>query len=343
MSLAGAASNIGEIHQDFSQPNQDNYLINDDKKIYAVFDGHGDKGHVISSYLKESLATTFSTSLTSTSNTSNTLHTSHSYSNTIIDAFKHSFQKLDDTICKSVHSESSGSTCVMAYINNNNLYVGGVGDCTALLVQAHPSDGKFDATILSSSHKVSNDAEHDRVTKAGAQIAGDYVVCLTDPNKVINMTRAFGDQDMKSAGIISQPDISVTKLPASNNINYSSANNNNNNNNNNDTNDNNDNNATLNDNIKQYDITSQPGIDTFLMLFSDGLDQVQSTDEVARKAHQIIKANVNKIPAGNGEPLQVNTICTTVLQHLEDNVYQRDGVGFSDDATLIIVILSGFS
>lgn len=94
------------------------------------------------------------------------------------------------------------------------------------------------------------------------------------------MTRAFGDQDMKSAGIISRPDISITKLPFINiyanktgneklpedkvlHNNSSTP-------------------TSQNDStVTHFDTTTSFGEnDTFLMLFSDGLDQVQGFDEV---------------------------------------------------------------
>lgn len=300
---SGGASNIGEIHLDFSQPNQDNYLINDEKKIYAVFDGHGDKGHVISTYLKEHLVPTFTSTLQPTQS--------------IEDSFKNAFQLLDDSICKSAQSESSGSTCVMAHVNNNFLYVAGVGDCTALLVQANP-DGKMDVTSLILSHKTSNTSENERILNCGTQITGDYIVSKTDPNKVINMTRAFGDQDMRSAGIISLPDISITKLPSL--VGPKSE-------------DHLHNGATIN-NLTPHDR------DTFLVMFSDGLDQVQSNDEIATKTHMLLRNHLN---TSKGEPWQVNTICSNLLQVLEDGVYDKDGCGFNDDSTVIVVLLSGFS
>ncbi len=68
--------------------------------------------------------------------------------------------------------------------------------------------------------------------------------------KVINMTRAFGDKDMKSAGIIAIPEISLTNFgPKS--IGAS---------------------PVLG--ITQFNIP-EGGRDSFLLLMSDGLDQVQ--------------------------------------------------------------------
>lgn len=322
--LAGAASSIGEVHLEFSQPNQDSYLIDEEQKIYAVFDGHGDHGHVISSYLKNNLASIFSAALHPTQSIEGSL--------------RHAFQILDENICKFTQSESSGSTCVMAYVDNNYLYVAGVGDCTAILVQANPTNGEFDTTTLLSSHKVNNSIEHSRILKTGAQVAGEYIICRTDPNKVINMTRAFGDQDMKSAGVISLPDISIIKLPH-NNFTSSDINNG----------------DTINggvynsssgyktvihgDQLTYYDTTDNSNSETFLILLSDGLEQAASFNEISRKAHQIIK---DQFKANKEGAIQVNTACSHLLKQLEDSIYDRDGIGFNDDTTVIVVLLAGF-
>lgn len=93
------------------------------------------------------------------------------------------------------------------------------------------------------------------------------------------MTRAFGDQDMKSAGIISRPDISITKLSFVNNTLY--PNNNNNNNTTTSSPSTSDSNTSENDSsVSHFDTSKSSENDTFLMLFSDGLDQVQSSEQV---------------------------------------------------------------
>lgn len=279
--LAGASSRIGEVHHELTQPNQDNFLINPEKNIFAVFDGHGDQGHLIASYLRENLAKIFSDSPKSS----------------VEDSLKITFQTVDKNICSSTNSESSGSTCVMAHFDHDTLYVAGVGDCSALLVKANTKDpADFEVTPLHSPHKLTSKAEHDRITATGAHVAGDYIVCRNDPNKVINMTRAFGDQDMKTSGVISIPDITATKMPHT---------------------------------------KSKHSEDTFLLLFSDGLEQVASDTLIAKEAYKIIKDNISK-----GD---VNSVCASLLQGLEDLVFERDGFGFSDDATIVAVVISGFS
>lgn len=120
------------------------------------------------------------------------------------------------------------------------------------------------------------------------------------------MTRAFGDQDMKSSGIIATPEISKTKLTTKNNNNQEPAtkklkvdqepdgnnkeNDNENNHENNKENDkegnnentnntNNDGKTNNNENITANG-HSDTNHDSFLLLFSDGLEQVQSNDDV---------------------------------------------------------------
>jgi hypothetical protein len=103
------------------------------------------------------------------------------------------------------------------------------------------------------------------------------------------MTRAFGDQDMKSSGIISIPEISITNLSTNTEPErvtkklktdlettptVNSTDNTNNSNTAEST-------KTDSDNTKQADTINDGSLsDTFLLLFSDGLEQVQSFDNV---------------------------------------------------------------
>jgi len=379
-----------------NQPNQDNFFINHDKRVYAVFDGHGDHGHYIASYLKHHIAARLSDSLNP--------------STSVLDSLRATFRVLDEAICSGRKSESSGSTCAMAYIDGDVLYVAGIGDCSVVLVQADESDGALTTTSLLPMHKLSNQVELSRISKTGAQMSGDYIVSKSDPNKIINMTRAFGDQDMKSAGIISVPELSVTKLsyvdlfsvqisdsphisgngnqsPASgtstDNSSDSSSHNadeysRNGTNQDNVTNLTTDqNNLTSNNNsprnkrfrngdsvgsngdsadsnsdvaeannssgeeepsdVGHYNTSPNKITDRFLMLASDGLEQVNLL-EMAQCAHKLLKSRIL-----NGGPADMSTLCSDLLKQLEDRVYERDGVGFSDDATVIVVVLSGFS
>jgi serine/threonine protein phosphatase PrpC len=346
---AGGASNVGEIHLELNQPNQDNFLLNDNNRLYAVFDGHGENGHDISSFLKNNLEVIFSKAL----------HPSTS----IVESLRSTFRSLDETICKSTKSESSGSTCAVAYVADDALYIAGVGDCTAIFAQADKTSNTVTTTALLPAHKLTNLSEMERIARSGAAVAGEYIVCKTDPNKVINMTRALGDQDMKSAGIIPQPEISVTRLytpPSSPNsntpisfqlgddqqsINTDSNTLNNDSNSQTPTDSLTDirlNGAENSDDVKYFDTLfsspQAPKKDSFLILTSDGLDQVD-LKETANQAYRLLKERLSN----SNETVDMSLLCSNLLQKLEDDLYERDGTGFSDDATIIVIPLSGFS
>jgi len=199
MWVAGGASFRGNIHQENNQPNQDAFLIDEQRHLFAVFDGHGEQGHVIASEIKDQIAKQIISSLET--------------SPSIEGAFKQSFSKIDAHICSQETSETSGSTATVAYIKQDTVYIAAVGDCAAHLVQLDQSSDKLKVTPLVTSHKPHNPSEQERVTQCGGKIDGEYVVHPTDCSKVINITRAFGDLDMKtSCGIIAIPDITTQIL-----------------------------------------------------------------------------------------------------------------------------------
>jgi hypothetical protein len=70
--------------------------------------------------------------------------------------------------------------------------------------------GPSDADKVTISHRVDVLEERERVIECGATIDGSYIVHPRDENCVIQISRAFGDFDMKGCGIIATPHI-VTK------------------------------------------------------------------------------------------------------------------------------------
>jgi len=274
VALAGGASVRGCIHEDLGQPNQDTFLIDEKHRIFAIFDGHGDQGHVVASDIKQRLVEQFTTSLNRASS--------------VEDAFVHAFSVLDHHVCSQKSSNSSGSTATIAYVEDDHLYLAAVGDCSAHLVQIDPDSDDLSITSLFSPHKPEDPGESERVKASGGKIEGEYVVHPDDDCKMINITRAFGDQDLKSSGIISVPVVNVRKIDRDLNM------------------------------------------DTFLVLFSDGLECIPK-DKIVTSAYLMIDDCMHS-------DKDLNAMCGRLLSNLEKSMYGGD-VYFSDDTTVVVVLL----
>lgn len=164
----------------------------------------------------------------------------------------------------------------------------------------------------------------------------------TNDNAVNNTPNNTSDGDNNNIADNTNNNTTDNACSNSNNTSYTNNTSDDANNNNNTNNDTNSTKAeTLKEDVKYIDSTIIDGADkdwdTFLVLSSDGLEQVE-VDEIARKAHRLIKTQI----AGGTTPLEINTTCSKLLQTLEDSIYEKDGIGFNDDATVILVLLSGF-
>lgn len=234
---AGGASVRGNIHEELGQPNQDAYLIDEHNRLFAIFDGHGDHGHVVAADIKHRLSEQFVSSL--------------KRSPSIEDAFRHSFAVLDKHVCAQNTSSSSGSTATIAYVSDDTLYLAAVGDCAAYLVHRRSNTDDLDIKSLFALHKLHNECESKRIQASGGVISGEYVVHPKDDLKMINITRAFGDQDLKGSGIISVPEISATS-------------------------------------IRLDDVIGGVDDDVFLVMSSDGLDCIPQ-DKMVRSVHSMLR------------------------------------------------------
>jgi len=277
IAIGGGASIRGSIHEDLNQPNQDTFLVDQDHRLFGVFDGHGEQGHLVSSCIKQKLVEHFTAAQIKASS--------------VEGAFRHTFESLDGLILARDESGSSGSTATVAYIEQDKLYLAAVGDCSAYLVEIDQNSDELKTTSLFSLHKPFQPEEEKRVKESGGKIAGEYVVHPTDDSKMINITRAFGDLDMKEAcGVISKPEITVKSLD------------------------------------------TDPDLDTFLVLSSDGLDCVPK-DKMVRSVYCMIHECMQK-------DKDLNAMCYRLLGGLEKSMTFDSTNFFSDDTTLVVVLLS---
>lgn len=220
--------------------NQDKYLYLesvfgiDEFDIFGVMDGHGEYGHLVTQYIKNSLETFFQNSniFFDYSNLINLrknkrkkiegmekgkaiinqkeiykIMSKDNYN--ILSTF---FNSLDRDIKNQIFdSYSSGCTCVINYRIYNKIICSNIGDSRSILISYDKNTNKYFYTLLSIDHKPSNPEEKKRIYKKGGEIKIDecglerfYLRGEDYPG--MSVSRALGDHDSKHGGLISTPE-----------------------------------------------------------------------------------------------------------------------------------------
>lgn len=186
--------------------NQDSFIIKSNllgKKglyLFAVCDGHGEFGHLVSSFIKSNLVSFLEKNLMNFSPSK---------------AFKKAFRMIDTALeMAKIDTEFSGSTCVALLIYGDEILCANVGDSRAVIA-SFKNNMTFQA--LTCDHKPDNESEAVRILNAGGRICsmGLGVNRIWLPNEDVPglcMTRSIGDTACKSIGVISKPEISKRKL-----------------------------------------------------------------------------------------------------------------------------------
>ena len=152
--------------------------------LFCLFDGHGGAG--VSQYLQDNFHKYFKDILPLSNPQEN---------------FKELFRTIDNKI-KDLNLLNMGSTCCMIYITQENnkkiLYSANIGDTRSVLLSNN------DYKRLSYDHRATDSNEYSRIIKNGGIVFAGRVYGS------LMLSRAFGDWELKSYGVISEPH--VTKI-----------------------------------------------------------------------------------------------------------------------------------
>ena len=200
--------------------NQDNYIIEKNLNnilgfnLFAILDGHGDNGHLVSQLASKYIIKKF------TNITNRFIDTDIE---AIYEFFKKSdFQKIIDIFLeidkeiieqKKFDINLSGTTCVLVIQLGNHLICSNIGDSRAILI--YDDDKIFE---LSHDSKPNVPEEEKRIKMMGGVVdqvkdedgekTGPYRVYIKDKDQPgLAMSRSFGDKKAKSCGVIPYPDI----------------------------------------------------------------------------------------------------------------------------------------
>lgn len=193
-------------------PNQDSWMIlsvDSDFSIYGVFDGHGQKGHDVSNFVKENLPKLV-------------LRDARFKNDNLSALLRDSFLKIQGLIntmdrTKKLSAQMSGTTATIAIHNHaqGKLSIAHVADSTAVLGRYEDSSRKkMQAITLTRDHKPNLPDERARIEKAGGRVVFDgyanhRVYAKNGKYPGLNMSRCLGDLlGHQDAGCTAEPEVS---------------------------------------------------------------------------------------------------------------------------------------
>lgn len=199
-------------------PVEDKLYMNDDEKLFAVFDGHG--GDICSRYVVERVPQQLLSSLK---------FKPPQCDSEFVSTMKSAFMRVDEQFLNEhknvVKTSAAGSCGVSVLVRNDTLFVCNLGDSRVLIGGAKSHE------VLTNDHNTKNEKERELVKRRTTDpmpIRGHAVHKVPGERigGVLMVTRAFGDgifkrRDMSLAPFIphlpyitSEPEVTVRKLSA---------------------------------------------------------------------------------------------------------------------------------
>lgn len=190
--------------------NQDSYFyhIVDGFRLFGVCDGHGPKGHDVSSHIAQQI----SDYVEKTQH--ETLSNEMSPNIWLQNIVSHTVKEIDTR--SEIETKRSGSTLVFSYIhtdpidnNKRTLYTANVGDSRAIIIYRNPNiDWILSTKQLNIEHNAKVKSELKRIYDNGGYVDKRGYVSHSATPYGINMSRSLGDDDIHYNNIVSSdPDI----------------------------------------------------------------------------------------------------------------------------------------
>ena len=220
-------SRAGSEDEGIPKINQDSFIalskVNniEDFNIFAVLDGHGPHGHLVSKYVSENLVKNIiSNPAIKTLLDIETIYLTLKQNNYRI--IKQSFISIDYNIRNcNFDVNDSGTTCVLLIILGNHLICANVGDSRAIAIYSENNDpnlSKLNIVPLSIDFKLEISEEKNRIIRAGGKVdklknsmgEGAGPLRVFKPGKDypgLAMSRSIGDAIAKTLGVIAEPGI----------------------------------------------------------------------------------------------------------------------------------------
>ena len=240
----GIISIPGEINLGEKKTNQDNFFNYDlcnDYKFIGVCDGHGEDGHHISEYIKNTLPDELNHLLKKLIDEEKEnlgieeqiikddielrkkIEKFNKIKEIMTDSFKNTnIYALEE--CSKYNIEYSGSTCITIFLHKkkaNKLFISNIGDSRSIIIKKQNNEYLF--YQLSRDHKPSEKDEAKRIIENGGEIMQieDENGNFTGPLRIwqkgengpgLAMTRSFCDVAASMLGVICEPEVFEYKL-----------------------------------------------------------------------------------------------------------------------------------
>jgi len=197
-------------------PNQDSWSIvqvDENFSIYAVYDGHGGKGHDVSNFVKDTVPKLI---------LKDPRFRTADMPAMLMDVFKTTqgyVQTMDQM--KQISAQMAGTTATVCIHDKaqNQLTIAHVADSTCVLGRyTDETKTKFDGEALTRDHKPDLQDERKRIEKAGGRVVFDgyanyRVYAKNGQYPGLNMSRCLGDLlGHQDAGCSAEPETSVVKI-----------------------------------------------------------------------------------------------------------------------------------
>ena len=210
-------SQAGKGEDGFTKVNQDSFLVlqNEynlkDFNIFAVLDGHGVNGHLVSRFVTKYFISFFKNNKKMNSYNNNENEIYYRLKKNDYDILKRLFRHAERDISKNtdIDANFSGTTCVMVFQVGEKIICANVGDSRAIRVKGNT------ATPISIDQKPDDPEESKRIVQNGGEISqfeedgeksGPFRVWKKgEVYPGIAMSRSIGDLIASTLGVIPEP------------------------------------------------------------------------------------------------------------------------------------------
>lgn len=186
-------------------PNQDSWSmhIDGDVAAYGVFDGHGDRGHLVSHAVKSTL-------------TREVAQVATAEVGDVASSVQAAYRRAHLDVCGSSHlgPKSSGTTATVVVHDRRQerLVVSNVGDSTAVLLRRSAGQQRLVAEQLTLDHRPGVPSERERILRSGGQVlvdGGCHRVTRRGERGGLNLSRSLGDASVHAVGVSELPPVEV--------------------------------------------------------------------------------------------------------------------------------------
>eukprot|EP00428_Durinskia_dybowskii_P015482 CAMPEP_0170215822 /NCGR_PEP_ID=MMETSP0116_2-20130129/7550_1 /TAXON_ID=400756 /ORGANISM="Durinskia baltica, Strain CSIRO CS-38" /LENGTH=366 /DNA_ID=CAMNT_0010466403 /DNA_START=33 /DNA_END=1133 /DNA_ORIENTATION=- len=188
-------------------PNQDSWALYWEPDMISacgVFDGHGEKGHIVSDYVKQALMR-------------KVLSLEHNEADDVETSVEACYQQVQRSLASQprLGTDMSGTTATVVVYDHGSerLMCSHVGDSAAVLLKQHPTSERFVAERLTRDHKPNLPDEQERIERHGRVVFDGYchrVMTKQSMEPGLNMSRSLGDMRAHTlCGVSSTPEVLV--------------------------------------------------------------------------------------------------------------------------------------